>query len=907
MLCTAAQQTAVAQATVEIPGGVIDSSSKLAVADATVLLLKAADSSLICFARTGSDGRFVFRRPVGETDLLIINHTAYLEYARFLYVCKDLPIPVLTIKLFPRSAILEPAYVSATRPLFKTMKDTLEFNASEMKAPKSANVEQVLKQLPGVEVNDNGEIFVNGEKVKRLFIDGVEFFGDNPAITTQTLSAAAIDKIQFINKKSRKAELTGIDDDKSFRVVNLTLRETAKNHLFGKFDLGSDEQAHYDGTAIGGQFDNRQKTAGFGIASNVGQGMLKAMDARDFEGGDDVGVDPVPAGADNFGVGGATGGTPAIWNAGAHYSTTMQGPRQLNAGQLIGNMRIMSFSNSPVSSTYTRTTLPDSLVERNNRTVSNISNVQYLGTLSIDGKFKHNTTTRLSVAAFSESVHSLDRFQDTTRINGKLVNSSYRVTDGNISNATILAKLSLTKKLRAPTNTLSSFLTVVNGMHRSTGILSARTNTFGSDSLGHPLDSLDQRKDNQNNQLSVAGNMLFFSQVSDRVTFSAAADVVFKRNESLQNALGKDGGVYDVKIDSLSSNNIFYSITKSVSFDGQYKAKWATLTAGADLGQIVLKSDDKGLKVNLSHAFGLYAPHVSFTAEIDQAHTLTLHYNGNLIQPELFEILPVKNNNDPLNIVIGNPNLKPAFNHIIRASFSGDRPRSQLHWAGDLNVGFTANAISRNSSIDSTGSSVVRFVNVSGNQSAGVGGTVIKSAHHLQVSCRLTASYDRSTTFVNNSLDKSDSYLLTSSLSIRTPLSENVRLLFRTAEDFLTNTNSINSTVKTATWDIHNEAQLNAAFLKTLEAQMIVHHSIQKGADPNVHALNTVVCDVWLLKTFLKGNLTTRLSLNDIFNQRSGISRSTVINQYTETRFSPLRRYWLLSVIWVLNNRNKAK
>ena len=217
--------------------GVVQDSSGTTLPGATVVLLQPADSVLVSFAATRSDGAFQIRRVRSGEYLLKVTFVGFQTLTRPLEVGSG-PVGVGVLTLTEASGDLGQLVVEADRVPIVIKKDTLEYDAGAFGTPQGAVVEDLLRRLPGVEVEEDGSIKAQGETVRNVLVDGKEFFGDDPTVATRNLPADAVERVQVYDKASDTAEFTGVDDGNEERTINLELKEDRKSGAFGNVSGG---------------------------------------------------------------------------------------------------------------------------------------------------------------------------------------------------------------------------------------------------------------------------------------------------------------------------------------------------------------------------------------------------------------------------------------------------------------------------------------------------------------------------------------------------------------------------------------------------------------------------------------------------------------------------------------------
>ncbi|HCX57726.1 MAG TPA: hypothetical protein DHU90_14315, partial [Sphingobacterium sp.] len=219
----------------KIAGKISDVKDQLKLSDATVMLLTAKDSILTGFTRSDENGLFSLAKPDTGSYVLIVSYPKYGDF--YTEIQSGVDYSKLAIGLTNTATLLQEIIVTGRIPI--TIKgDTTEYDAGSFKVEKNAKVEDLLKALPGITVDASGKITAQGKTVKKVLVDGEEFFGDDPTLVTRNIRSDMVDKVQVYEKKSEQAERTGVDDGQREQTINVKLKEGSKNGMFGKALLG---------------------------------------------------------------------------------------------------------------------------------------------------------------------------------------------------------------------------------------------------------------------------------------------------------------------------------------------------------------------------------------------------------------------------------------------------------------------------------------------------------------------------------------------------------------------------------------------------------------------------------------------------------------------------------------------
>ncbi len=265
-----------------VKGIITDTTSQQNLYNSTISLLRAKDSILYKFTRSDEKGNFIFKNIDSGKYVLLITYPGYADFVDELSVTDSSQNNLGKIILTLKANLLKDVIVRSAAGSIKIKGDTTEFAADSFKVQPNANVEDLLKKLPGIQVDKNGNITAQGEKVQKILVDGEEFFGDDPTLVTQNLRADMIDKVQVYDKQSDQAAFTGIDDGQKQKTINLKLKDSKKNGYFGKANAGAGTDGYHDSQLMFNRFKGKQKFAVYGILSNTGTSGLNWQDQNSY-------------------------------------------------------------------------------------------------------------------------------------------------------------------------------------------------------------------------------------------------------------------------------------------------------------------------------------------------------------------------------------------------------------------------------------------------------------------------------------------------------------------------------------------------------------------------------------------------------------------------------------------------
>lgn len=241
-----------------ITGTVTDTVNSKKLQYAVVSIIDKTDSSLVAFTRTDKSGNFNLKNlPVGKFAISI-SYPAFADYVDDIQMDADKQIDIGNINLINKATLLKEIVIRQNNAM-KIKGDTTEFTADSFHVQANATAEDLLKVLPGIQVDKNGKIIAQGQEVQKVLVDGEEFFSDDPTVATRNIRADAVDKVQVFDKKSDQAAFTGIDDGEKTKTINLKLKEDKKNGYFGKISAGGGLKNKYNNEGMINFFKGKEK------------------------------------------------------------------------------------------------------------------------------------------------------------------------------------------------------------------------------------------------------------------------------------------------------------------------------------------------------------------------------------------------------------------------------------------------------------------------------------------------------------------------------------------------------------------------------------------------------------------------------------------------------------------------
>ena len=343
-----------------IKGELTDTVSEASLQNTVISLLRKSDSVLVKFTRSNKEGNFSMEKIPAGNFLMLVTHPYFGDLVEELTMKPGEPLELGKVYMTPKSKLLAEVIIKSGSPI-RIKGDTTVYTADSFQVRAGANVEELLRRLPGIQVDKDGQIIAMGEKVKKVLVDGEEFFGDDPGIATKNIRADIVKEVEVFDKKSEQADFTGIEDGVRDKTINLKLKDDKKKGYFGKIEIGGGLPDYYNNSIMANSFKAKRKVAAYGIMSNTGKTNLDFRDAQNYGGSDgfessitDDGGMMIMYSNENDFYGGRNG-IPRNWNGGIHFSDKFnEGKQSLNSGYKFTKV------NAPGGSrTYSNTFLPD--------------------------------------------------------------------------------------------------------------------------------------------------------------------------------------------------------------------------------------------------------------------------------------------------------------------------------------------------------------------------------------------------------------------------------------------------------------------------------------------------------------------------------------------------------------------
>ena len=898
--------------TAKISGHVKDAHEDKPVNNAVVALFTPKDSILYSFTRTDSSGNYLLKDVQRGPYILMVSQPRYADVLTDIQVNNDTKVPETA--LLSKSELLKEVIVKTGSPL-KIRGDTTVYTADSFKVSANANVEELLKKLPGIQVDKDGNIKAMGETVQRVLVDGEEFFGDDPGMAVKNIRADAVKEVQVFDKKSEESEFTGIDDGKTQKTINLKLKDNKKTGYFGKIDVAAGPEKHienrYNDNILFGSFRGKRKFSAFLLNGNTGQDRLSWQDEQKYGGNDNYSLDVNDNGDLSFSYTGISADEPYIdpengymtnVNAGMQYSNKWTDKYNLNLSPKYNSQQ---YRNHKI--TFKQTQIGDSVLNTNSDEESYVNRHNFKLHGILDTKLDSFNSVKIIANANFYHTEGNDLLNSgTTGNTGVLKNTSNRQLQTNSDKSAFSGNIIFKHKFHKERRTLSfTGYWYSLGNEGNTFLKSFNQAYFDGNPSGSQ--DLNEKKNYQESTQNLSAGITYTEPLTKELSLELKYQLSYNNgtNDQLTYDYTAASGKYDYLVDSLS-NDFKQNIVQNIpSARINFANKKLKLNIGSGFGFTHFDLKDVTFNKDYLRNYTNFYPSANATYTYKPNHSVRLYYNGNTNQPTVNQLQPLRNNNDYFNQVIGNPDLKPSFTNSFRLGHQDYNFLKDMWVYQSVNINVTQNAITPNSIIDlDSGKTISQPVNVNGNYSIGFYGglgfkvkkidTRFDLSPHFNIS-RYTSvinsqkSYSKTFSpgiWINIGKSKEKKYDLWVSEGIN--YNSNTTTQNDTKIDYYTNQLSFNGTVYyKKVWSINTD--YNYYFRqKTIQF------------DKN---LTTNIWNARLQRTFRHDEFTAYFMVKDILNQNVGIERNFYGNTYTQEINDRLKRYFMIGFTWNFKNK----
>lgn len=898
-----------------IQGLVRDTIADSRIPRASVTLFNYSDSILVKFTRTNTQGEFSLPHIKTGKYVIMVSHPFFAGYSDIVEV-KDQPVINLgTIPVFSQEYFLKEVTVISSDAI-KIKGDTIEYTADSFKVKQNATVEDLLKKLPGIQVNKNGEITAQGKRVEKVLVDGDEFFSDDPTVATQNLKAESVESVQVFEKKDE----LGSSTDQGAQTINIKLKEDAKKGAFGKVkgSAGTDDGTNlfYNNELMINRFKPKQRISAYALHSNIGNINLGWQDNQQYgSGGNNNWMDEdgsfvfyTNANEDDeymtYGGGYQGAGIPASLNGGVTFD------RKWNKDihHINGSYQYKHVENDALTDITSQNFLQDTTFLKNESVRNFTNNTRHNINAFYDVKtdsLSHLKWTIKGNQTLSKKNNAY--YSETLNEDGDFVNTNFRNISSESDITNLQTDLNWLKQFKNPDKKFNAILEYSNKSTQSESFLQSNNRLFLANNVLLRNDTIDQQKTVDRLEQNIKTQLIFKQPVSKtsvlefRYLFNYANQVADRFTYDKSNA-----GEYINRLDSLSSQYVFDFQSHRTGINYHFKKNKVSFKVGTDVSTQLYDQEDQLNNTSINRQFYNFFPTASFVYSMNKMKQLRFNYNGYTQQPGLYQIQPLLDNSDPFNITIGNPDLNPSFTNSINMQYYDNQVLKGRYFYSWLGFEHTTNDVVLSSAVDSFNRNVSQYTNLSGNMSAWGNFNYYMQFKKIDLSygINLGTNYSRNLNLVNGIVNTTDN----TNINLGNNLTKNIKEWFYIGLNYNFNYNISGSTIQKNAqikyWTQTIGTELNLSSKDRLFFQTNVDYNIRQRTETFNQNNNIFLWTASVAyKVFKDKSGTLGLSVNDILNQNRGFQRSASAYAITETRYNVIRRYFMVSFTWNFNTQ----
>lgn len=912
-----------------ITGTVTDAKDNSPLPEATVRVLNARDSAYVKGVAANLDGQFTIG---GLSNGNYIIEASYLGYTTsFQNVrIKGANPKMLVFKMSESSIVLKEAVVTGIRTPIKVMQDTIEYSADSYTTQPNAVVEDLLKRLPGVEVDSEGAITANGKTVSKILVDGKEFFSDDPKVASKNLPVDMIDKLQVVDRKSDLARLTGVDDGEEETVINLTVKKDKKNGWFGTVLGGYGTDSRYTANFNVNRFWNGNQLTLLGNANNINQlGFTDGNGGRFQRFGGNQGINNSQAFGLNFNV-----GNEEIFRIGGDimYSHSRRNTYKLQNREYLLDMDSY-FQNSTsdahdtghnIRADFRMQWKPDSFntVDFRPRFSYN-RNESDMNSFSVtEGKnMSQNLSNSLGNSyEFGGRLIYTHNFPNR-RGRSMSVYADYSFSDVK-ENTTSYSYYRYLYKLMASTD--DSDDDDWEAYNQYTDSRTWRNNISGRLSWTEPLGD-----PSKGNFLTLAYRAsMRWNNVDKHVSQLDAESMSYDHVDMFHYSL--TDGDYEIPapiwgtnipeiMPDLSSEYRYKYFNQDIRVGYKKVAKMYNIDLGMSLvPQMSSSRELTGSKQSIPERWVWnYAPYMRTRIKFSDQRSMRINYSGNSSQPSMNQLQPVPDTSDPLNVKVGNPDLNPSFSHNLMVrfqDFNADKQRSIMLMA---NFSMTQNSIVSRTDYDlTTGGRVTSYQNVNGVWSGRIMNMFSMPFRnkHWTFNNNLFVNFNQNVGFISTQMgsdghamrNRSQTMMFNEAFTIAFR-PDNLELSLRPSYRVQKTWNTVvtnNQNNLTNSFDVLFNGTYNLPFGLVISTDL---DWTQTSGYAQGYNTRQWMWNAQIAYEFLKGrSATVALRVYDLLQQKNNITRTVTASYVDDTMYNSLTRYFMLTFTYRFNTFGKG-
>lgn len=884
---------------ITVSGRVVeDDQAKEPVELAAVQLLSLPDSTQAAGVTTSKQGNFTLPKVKAGKYVLKISFIGYVTKTIPLQLSASVPNKNMgAIKLGSDAVLLDEAVITAEAPPVTVKADTTEYNASAYRVAEGAMLEELVKKIPGAEVDKDGKITLNGKEIKKIMVDGKEFFSDDPKVSMKNLPANMIEKVKAYDKKSDMARITGIDDGDEEPVLDLTVKKGMKKGWIGNLIAGYGSEDRYEAGAMISRFKDDASFSVIGSSNNTNnKGFSEFGDAGQGLGGN------------------AGSGVTTAQSLGVNFA------KDTKKVQVGGNVQYGYSDNNAIRKSSTETFLGD---DQSTFGQSENDSRRKRHDVRADFRLEWRPDTLTTIifrpsASYSKTDAFSSSLSATQNNNHDKVNERTSSSTSKNDNYSLNGRLQIFRRLNNKGRNLSLGANFGYGDGQGDSYSDSETNFFKENKLDSTsvIDRYtDRSNDNRNWSVSASYTEPVFKNHFLQLRYE------FSHRKQMSQSLVYDSiNIYPDYLErgydnelSTRVENFYDTHSADLSLRGIHPKMMYSAGVGLTPQSSLSNSPigPKSNKESLTQDVLNWAPSVMFRYMFTKQHVLMFRYRGRSNTPNIEDLQTVIDVTDPMNLRYGNPNLKPSFNNNFSLYYNKFIPESMRSYSMNVFYSSTMNSVANKMRYDvNTGARVSEKVNVNGNWNTSgyfSFNTPFKNKKYT-LSTNTNARYSDGVSYTSIGTDKNAEQVLSTTHNLA--LSQRVTGSYRTDPFDISLNGSVNynltrnnkqdkSNRETFDYYIGGNTNINLPWRFFISTDL--NCRIKSGYTGGLNA-NELLWNAQISKNILKNSAgTIRLKVYDILQQQSSLSRSISDTQVSDTEYNTLGSYFMVHFVYRFN------
>lgn len=862
----------------DIQGTVYDSKTKESIPFVTVKLLNQSDSAYIKGVATDEKGKFKLWANTGKyiLEASFIGYKAFLQ--NFEISSKEPGYSFGDIYLDEDIVELKEAVVEAQVPDIVVKGDTIEYNAGSYSSQESDMLQDMMKNIPGVEVDENGNITANGKTIKKILVDGKEFFGNDIPMALANLPANMIKKLQLYKEESETAKVTGFKDKDPDQVLNLVVKEELRQSIFGDVKAGYGSDDKYANKALVNYMRNDNQMSFVADMNNVND--------NGYSMGMDNGIDK---------------------NKNVGANAYIQSSEKFRIG---GNLRYSSNDNLMETKTNTQTFLSSG--DRFSKQESSSRNKRDNYNAGMNLQWKPDTLTTIYARSYISFNNTMNK-QNSSNISyvaEKDTTSGYSNSQSKGDGYSINNFFTIGRKLNDKGRTVS--LTFNNSIRKDNS--KGTSYSYTTYTEGTPDKIIDQRNETDNKTNSYNISMSYVEPIGKdhRLQFSYS----YGQNNSkrMRDVRTKDdAGNYTVLDSAYARNTKNKYINQNISLNFQTTKDKYNYTIGLSIDPSYSKSEvsigDTSIdSLNTKQNVINFSPSLNFTYQPNEQTSLDISYSGSTSQPGITQLSADTVIVNALTKYYGNPDLKPSYSNNFNVYYRKSNYETSrfLMLSGGLN--YTFNNIVDYTTIDDQGNSINTYRNLSGNMGANLNfmfNTPLRNKK-FTIDNSTYSNYYKNIGYTNGEKAITHNVVIGERVAGKFKVDKfETRLQLGASFNITRNNLSGSQDRNTANYTVLHSFLWKIPSIFDIPLDISIQNDINMsyysgyGDD---FKKSEILWNASISKLFLKKKKgTLKLQFFDILNDRNNISRYVSGNYMTDSRSNSVSRYFMLSFSYKFN------